>query len=134
MHKTTKVHVSYYSTADCVEHRKKKMIVLQEFDALDSMLEFTGVDGAVNNEKWKEWKKTHAVLVATWNVLLCIIPGTYFAKHLTNEKKLKHACKFQGKFPHVLHFLQNFLRMKNNFSVLGGSANFKTLKRDSLEF
>jgi hypothetical protein len=26
------------------------------------------------------------------------------------------------------------LRLKNNFSVSGGSAKFRTLKRDSLEF
>ena len=64
MQKTSKVHISYYSAAEWVEHRKKKMIVLQEFDALDSMLEFTRANGAMNNEKWKEWKKTHAVSVA----------------------------------------------------------------------
>jgi hypothetical protein len=34
----------------------------------------------------------------------------------------------------VLHFLRNFLRLKNNFSVSGGSAKFRTLKRDLLEF
>ena len=110
------------------------MIVLQEFDALDGMLQFIGADGIVNNKKWKEWKKTHAVSIATLNVLLCVIPGAYFAKRLTNEGKLKRACEFQEKFPQVLHFLRNFLRMKNNFNVLGGSAKFRTLKRDLLEF
>ena len=34
----------------------------------------------------------------------------------------------------MLHFLRNLLRMKNNFSVLGGSTKFKTLKLDLLEF
>ena len=58
----------------------------------------------------------------------------YFAKCLTNEGKLKRACEFHEKFPEVLHFLWNFLRMKNNFSVSGSSAKFKTLKRDLLEF
>ena len=126
---------SHYSTADWVERqKKKKMIVRQEFDALNGTLEFTRVDGAVNNEKWKEWKKTHAVSVVTWSVLLYVIPGVYFAKRLTNKGKLKHACEFQEKFPRVLHFLWNFLRMKNNFSVSGGSTKFKTLMLDSLEF
>ena len=134
VHKTSKVHISHYSAAEWVEHRKKKMIVLQEFDALDSTLKFTRVDGTVNNEKWKEWKKTHAISVATWSVLLCIILGAYFVKCLTNEGKLKHAYEFQEKFPEVLHFLWNFLRMKNNFSVLGGSTKFRTLKHDLLEF
>ena len=56
-----------------------------------------------------------------------IIPGVYFKKRLMNEKKLNRTYEFQEKFPQVLHFLQNFLRMKNNFSVLGGSAEFMTL-------
>jgi hypothetical protein len=134
VHKTSKVHISHYFAAEWVERRKKKMIVLQEFDALDGTLEFTRADGAVNNEKWKKWKKTHAVLVATWSVLLYVIPAAYFVKRLMNEGKLKCACEFQEKFPKVLHFLWNFLRLKNNFSVSGGSAMFRTLKHDSLEF
>jgi hypothetical protein len=134
VHKTSKVHNSHYSAVKWVERRKKKMIVLQEFDALDSTLEFTRADGAVNNEKWREWKKTHVVSVATWSILLCVIPAAYFAKHLTNKGKLKCACEFQEKFLGVLHFLRNFLRLKNNFSVSDGSAKFRTLTRDSLEF
>jgi hypothetical protein len=94
VHKTSKVHNSHYSTAEWVEHRKKKMIVLQELDALDGTLEFIKADGAVNNEKWKEWKKNHALSIATWSVLLCVIPTAYFAKCLTNEGKLKRACEF----------------------------------------
>ena len=54
VYKTSKVHISHYSAAEWVERGKKKMIVLQEFDALDSTLEFTRVDGIVNNKKWKE--------------------------------------------------------------------------------
>jgi hypothetical protein len=134
VHKTSKVHTSHYSVAEWVERRKKKMIVLQEFDALDGTLEFTKADGAVNNEKWSEWKKTHVVSIATWSVLLCVIPTTYFVKRLTNKGKLKCACEFHEKFSEVLHFLRNFLRLKNNFSVSGGSAKFRTLKHDFLEF
>jgi hypothetical protein len=133
VHKTSKVHSSHYA-AEWVECRKKKMIVLQEFDALDGTLEFTKADGTVNNKKWREWKKTHIVSIATWSVLLCVIPTTYFVKRLTNEGKLKRACKFQEKFPEVLHFLRNFLRLKNNISVSGGSTKFRTLKCDSLKF
>jgi hypothetical protein len=134
VHKTLKLHNSHYSAAEWVERRKKKMIVLQEFDALDGTLKLTRADGGVNNEKWKEWKKTHAVSVAAWIVLLYVIPAAYFAKRLMNEGKLKCACEFQEKFPEVLHFLRNFLRLKNNFNVSGGSTKFRTLKCDSLEF
>ena len=94
MHKTSKVHISHYSAAEWIERQKKKLIVLQEFDALDGTLEFTKADGVVNNKKWKEWKKTHAISVVTWTILLYIIFGAYFAKHLTNERKLKRACEF----------------------------------------
>jgi hypothetical protein len=66
--------------------------------------------------------------------LLWVIPAAYFAKRLTNKGKLKRACEFQEIFPEILHFLRNFLRLKNNFSLSGGSAKFRTLKRDFLEF
>ena len=61
-------------------------------------------------------------------------PQSVLAKHLMNIGKLKHAYEFQEKLLEVLHFLWNFLRMKNNFNVSGSSAKFRTLKRDSLEF
>jgi hypothetical protein len=93
-HKTSKVHLSHYSSADCVDHGKKKMIVLQELDALDGLLEFIKVDGIVNNKKWRNWKEAHEVSIATWNTLLYQIPAPYFAKRLTNERKLKYACEF----------------------------------------
>jgi hypothetical protein len=66
--------------------------------------------------------------------LLYVIPAAYFAKRLMKEGKLKRACEFYEKFPEVLHFLWNFLRLKNNFSVSGGSSMFRTLKCDLLEF
>jgi hypothetical protein len=94
VHKTSKVHSSHYSAAEWVERKKKKMIVLQEFDALDGILEFTKADGTVNNKKWREWKKTHAVSIATWSVLLYVIPTAYFAKRVMNKGKLKPACEF----------------------------------------
>ena len=94
VHKILKVHISHYSTAKWIERRKKKMIVQQEFDALDGMLKFTRADGVVNNEKWKEWKKTHTISVMTWSVSLCVISRAYFAERLTNEGKLKRACEF----------------------------------------
>ena len=78
VHKTLKVRIFHYSTAEWVKRWKKKMIVLQEFDAPNSTLEFTRANGIVNNEKWKEWKKTDAVSVAMWSILLCVIPEVYF--------------------------------------------------------
>ena len=70
MHKTSKLHQMHYSTIEQVEYRKKKLIVLQELDELDSSLEFIIVEGTINNEKWKTWKLLHNVSTASWNVLL----------------------------------------------------------------
>ena len=51
VYKTSKLHNSHYSIVEWVEHKKKKMIVLQEFDALDGTLQFTKVDGTMSNKK-----------------------------------------------------------------------------------
>jgi hypothetical protein len=51
-----------------------------------------------------------------------------------NERKLKRACEFQEKFPEVLHFLRNFLRLKTRFWVSRGSAKFWVLNSESMEF
>jgi hypothetical protein len=134
VHKTSKLHQTHYSAAEWVERRKKKLIVLQELDELDGSLEFITAEGTVDNEKWRTWKQLHNVSTTSWNVLLSHIPATYFAKHLTNEGKLKRACGFQEKFPEVLHFLQKILRLKTRFWVFGGSAKFRVLNSESMEF
>jgi hypothetical protein len=51
---------------------------------------------------------------------------------LTNEGKLKKASEFQEKFPVVLHVLVNFLRLKKNFKVAGGSRKFRTLNSETM--
>jgi hypothetical protein len=117
-----------------VERRKKKLIILQELDKLDGSLEFITAEGIVDNKKWRIWKQLHNVSTASWNVLFSHIPATYFAKCLTNEGQLKRVCEFQEKFPEVLHFLRNFLRLKIRFRVSGGSVKFRVLNSESMEF
>jgi hypothetical protein len=132
VHKTSKVHYSHYSAAEWVDKRKKKMIVLQELNDIDHSLEVVTAKGTVDNEKWRSWKHSHNVSPAAWNVLLIIIPASYFAKQLTNEGKLKRASEFQEKFPVVLHVLSNFLRLKKNFKVAGGSGKFRTINSETM--
>jgi hypothetical protein len=134
MHKTSKLHRTHYSAAKWVERRKKNLIVLQELDELDGSLEFITAEGTVDNKKWRTWKQLHNVSTASWNILFSQIPSTYFVKRLTNEGKLKRACEFQKKFPEVLHFLRNFLRLKIRIQVSGGSAKFRVLNNESMEF
>jgi hypothetical protein len=132
VHKTSKVHCSHYSAAEWVDRRKKKMIVLQELNDIDHSLEVVTAEGTVDNDKWRAWKRSHNVSSAAWNVLLTIIPAPYFAKRLTNEGKLKRASEFQEKFPVVLHVLSNFLRLKKNFKVAGGSGKFRTINSETI--
>jgi hypothetical protein len=65
VHKTSKLHRSYYSAAEWVERRKKKLIVLQELDELNGSLEFITVEGTMDNEKWRTWKQLHNVSTAS---------------------------------------------------------------------
>ena len=51
VHKTSKLHRTHYSDVEWVEHRKKKLIVLQELDELDSALEFIIVERTMDNKK-----------------------------------------------------------------------------------
>jgi hypothetical protein len=51
---------------------------------------------------------------------------------MINEEKLKRASEFQEKFPMVLHELMNFLRLKKNFKVAGGSRKFRTLNSETI--
>ena len=129
VHRTSKLHRSHYSAAEWEE-----LIVLQELDELDGSLEFITAKGTVDNKKWRTWKQLHNVSTASWNILLSQIPATYFAKRLTNKGKLKRACEFQDKFPEVLHFLRNFLRLKTRFRVSGGSGKFRVLNSETMEF
>jgi hypothetical protein len=132
MHKTSKVHCSYYSAAEWVDRRKKKMIVFQELNVIDRTLEVVTAEGTIDNEKWRSWKHSHNVSSAARNVLLTIIPISYFAKRLTNEGKLKRVSEFQEKFLVVLHVLLNFLRLKKNFKVAGGLGKFRTINSETM--
>jgi hypothetical protein len=132
MHKTSKVHCSHYSAAKWIDRRKKKMIDLQELNNIDHSLEVVTAEGTVDNEKGRAWKHSHNVSSAAWNILLSIILAPYFAKRLTNKGKLKRASEFQEKFPMVLHVLSNFLRLKKNFKVAGGSGKFRTINYETM--
>jgi hypothetical protein len=132
VHKTSKVHYSHYSAAEWVDRRKKKLIVHQELNDIDHSLEVVTAEKTVDNEKWRAWKRSYNVSSAAWNVLHTIIPAPYFTKRLTNEGKLKRASEFHEKFLVVLHVLSNFLRLKKNFKVAGGSGKFKTINSETM--
>ena len=61
----------------------------------------------------------------TYNILLYLPGSQYFFKRLTNEEKLKRANEFQEKFPDVLSFFKNFLRLKSNLGTRTGHIRLR---------
>ena len=125
VHKTNNVHASHHIGHEWVERRKRKRVILEELVELQPDLKFTTPDGAVDGDVWRQWKRDHRVSSATYNILLHLPGNQYFAKRLTNKGKLKRVSEFQEKFPDVLLFLRNFLRLKSN---LAPSAGFIQLR------
>ena len=116
MHKVNHVYASHHIGHEWVERRKQKWVILEELVELQLDPKFMAPDGAVDSDIWRQWKRDHRVSSATYNILLHLPGNQYFAKRLTNEGKLKCASEFQEKFPNVLLFLCNFLRLKSNLS------------------
>ena len=117
MHKKNHVHASHYTRYKWVERRKKKRVILEELVEVQLDLKFMAPIGAVDGDVWRLWKRDHRISSATYNILLHLSGNQYFAKQLTNKGKLKHASKFQERFPNVLLFLCNFLRLKSNLDL-----------------
>ena len=120
VHKTALVHASHHTGHEWVERRKQKRIVLEELVELQPDLKFIKPDGSVDGDEWRKWKLDHRVSSATYNMLLYLPGNQYFSKRLTNEGKLKRASEFQEKFPDVLSFFRNFLRVKSNLRPCTG--------------
>ena len=95
-------------------------------------LKFMAPDGAVDGDVWRQWKRDHSVSSATYNILLHLPGNQYFAKRLTNGGKLKCTREFQEKFPEMLLFLRNFLRLKSNLAPNAGHIRLRAQDRVSL--
>ena len=126
VHKTIHVHASHHKGHEWIEQRKRKKVVLEELEGLQDDLLFFKGDGSVDGDKWRHWKEEHKVLSATYNLFLYLPTNQYFSKRLTNEGKLKRAREFYEKFPDVLPFLRNFLRLKSNLGKITGAIKLRT--------
>ena len=82
--------------------------------------------------EWRKWKLDHRVSSATYNMLLYLPGNQYFSKRLTNEGKLRRASEFQEKFPNVLSFFCNFLRVKSNLRPRTGHIRLRAQDSVSL--
>ena len=125
MHKTTLVHTSHHTGHEWVERRNRKQIVLEELVELHPDLKFIKADGSVDGDKWRKWKLDHRVSSAAYNMLLYLPGNQHFLKRLTNVGKLKRASEFQEKFPNVLSFFHNFLRVKSNLRPCTGHIRLR---------
>ena len=134
VHKTTLVHASHHTGHEWVERRKRKRIILEELVELQPDLKFIKLDGSVDGDEWKKWKLDHRVSSATYNMLLYLPRNQYFSKRLINEGKLKRANEFQEKFPNVLSFFRNFLRVKSNLRPCTGHIRLRAQDSVSLSF
>ena len=126
VHKTIHVHASHHTGHEWVEQRKRKKVVLEELEGLQDDLSFFKGDGSVDGDNWRHWKEEHRVSSATYNLFLYLPTNQYFSKRLTNEGKLKCAREFQEKFPDVLSFFQNFLRLKSNLGKITSAIKLRT--------
>ena len=132
VHKTNNVHSSHHTKHEWVERRKRKRMILEELVELQPDLKFMAPDGAVDGDVWRQWKRDHRVSSATYNILLHLPRNQYFAKRMTNKGKLKCASVFQEKFPDMLLFLRNFLRLKSNLACSASFIRLRTQDRVSL--
>ena len=107
-------------------------MILEELLKLQPDLKFFAPDGVVDGDVWRQWKRDHRVSSTTYNILLHLPGSQYFAKQLTNEGKLKRASQFQEKFPDMLLFLRNFLRLKSNLAPSAGHIRLRAQDRVSL--
>ena len=60
-----------------------------------------------------------------YNILLYLPGSQYFSKRLMNEGRLKRASEFQEKFPDVLSFFRNSLRLKSNLRPQTGHIRLR---------
>ena len=132
VHKTNHVHASHHTGHEWVERRKWKRVILEKLVELQHDLKFFAPDRAVDGEVSRQWKRDHRVSIAMYNILLHLPGSQYFAKRLTNEGKLKHVSEFQEKFPDMLLFLRNFIRLKSNLAPSAGHIRLRAQDRVSL--
>ena len=125
VHKTALVHASHHTGQEWIERRKRKQVVMEELVELQPDLKFIKADGSVDGDEWRKWKLDHRVSSGTYNILLYLLGSQYFSKRLTNEGKLKRASEFQEKFPDVLSFFRNFLRLKSNLRLRTGHIRLR---------
>ena len=131
-HKTRVLCEDNQCATDWVEWRKRKKIILDELMTINSLLKFKDKNGDVIDREWRDWKRAHLFMFASWDFLLTATPNEFFKKRLTNEAKNKRALDFLEKYPMISPMLQRFLQLKNRCP--GGGIYIQGHNVESMSF
>ena len=128
----TKILVpDYHASADWVERRKRKKVVLQDIMAIKPSLKFLDSGGDVIDSEWKAWKARHRFTSATWDFLLTHPSADYFKKRLRNDAWSKRAKDLEKQFPEVLHMFMRFMKLKYRLPEPAGGVKMRGLDFDA---
>lgn len=112
--------VDNMSSADWVDRRKRKKVVLQDLMDIKPALRLINKSGDVDEDAWHGWKERHRFSVGTWDFLLSHPKADYFASRLKPDAWTKRAKDLAEKFPEVLHMFNRFMKMKYQLPELSG--------------
>jgi len=112
-------------SADWVDRRKRKKIILDELVEIKPSLRFRDDAGNIIDDVWRPWKRRHRFSSATWDFLISETPVPFFTKRLTNEAKNKTAEDLTDKFPELLPMYQRFMEAKYKLRSPGGSVQIQ---------
>lgn len=115
------------SSADWVERRKRKKIVLQDIMAIKPSLKLVDVGGDVIDSTWRAWKARHKFTSASWDFLITHPSAEYYKKRLRNEAKGKNTVELEQQHPEVLHMYRRFMTLKYRLPVPVGDVQVRGL-------
>ena len=101
-----------YTTAEWVERRKRKNLVMKELHAIDPSLGLLNSRNEIISENWKKFKKDHFFSSATMDVLLGRPGEAYFGQAKSTHAKNKTCSELSQD---AFQFFKLFLKHKSKF-------------------
>ena len=123
--------VDNHSSANWVERRKRKKVVLQDFIALKPSLDLIDAVGNVVDDSWKAWKARHMFSSVSWDFLLSYPKAEYFKMRLQNEAWTRQAKDLEKQLPEVLYIFNRFMKLKYQLPKLAGGVQIRGVDPDA---
>ena len=123
--------VDNHASADWVERRKCKKVVLQDFMALKPSLDLIDAVGDVVDDSWKAWKARHMFSSASWDFLLSYSKAEYFKRRLQNKAWTRGAKDLEKQLPEVLHMFNRFMKLKYQLPKPAGGVQIRGVDSDA---